>query len=148
MSRARVLIAEIDGSDESIRGAVTAFLTRFEPAAVEPTPATLAPAEPVAALLDTAPVSRAPKPKPVKVKRAKTSPPPKGDAGVKLSPCGEKLLAILARGPKSSMDLVRESGFTDGTVYPQLAKMRAAKLIETKRVDDEPYPLNFLVANK
>jgi Bacterial regulatory protein, arsR family len=200
MSNVRAIVIEIDGSDETVRGAIASFFEHFDrkPQPVTPGPVALAivPAAPKALPAPESPEGRAvmeqdlvsalinlgskagdahraalralaetettdfdavlksalahaanAKPGSRKVQAPASAPDaPAAETEEHLSPCQLKIIARLAKGPRSSADLVTDVGLTGGTVYPALARLREMGRIKTERTDEDPRPLNRLVA--
>lgn len=150
MSRVRIVLAEIDGSDAAVQAAINSFIGRF--GAQDAGGADRV--EAIAASVITPAIEAPAAPAPVKQRRtsgkeiaekSQSSAAAAPAADSRLSPCEEKLLAILAKGPRSSADLVRDSGYTSGTVYPALKHLRDLGRVSTGADADNPYPVNRLV---
>jgi hypothetical protein len=154
MSRVRVLMAEIDGSDEAVRDAVTSFPSRSEGsaplravAASDFLPELSAHALPGLAAVQKPRRGRPPgkrSAKPAKLGKRAASPAKTGDSGA-LSPCAQKLIELLRKGPRTSVDLVTESGYKNPSVYTTLAALRNSGIVKTEAIGDDPRPVNRLV---
>lgn len=147
MTKARLVYAEVEGDAASVIEALRSFAGTVG-AAAPPQISLVGLAAPVAeapALLPAAVAEERVAPARPAGRKAKTTPraasapaAPAEDSG-----CVAAVLQALAKGPLTSPEVIRKSGFSDGGVYVALKKLRTEGRVEM--VDDDGVRKNKLV---
>jgi hypothetical protein len=158
MAKLRVLFLETEGVDPSaIADAISAWVDGTAPY-VESSPS---PAPALPAALATPPAGEAPRveqnasPAPAverpkrgagKVKRPAAAPPPAPAATEGDSGCVAACVKALARGPLTSMEIIKSVPYSEGGVYMALKALRTQGRIEMVPNESGPGMKNRLVA--
>lgn len=147
MAKVRVVLAEVEGSDEIVGRAIYDALARFNQPA-EATPVLIQAAEEWPILETAAPAglesSRRRKLRQsaeTTAARAAATPPASAELTV-----GEQILALLKKRPLVTGDILKAlPAVTSGTVYQSLVNLRKGGRIETREDESDGYKKNFVV---
>lgn len=141
MSKVRVVMAEMEGSDEAVLGAIRSFVGEQVAAPPPMAPEEIeAPAAAPVRALPAPPVARR-----AKAGRAAAVPAVPAAPAVEDGPVVEAIVAALRKGPRTSGEVIQLSGYSSGSVYPALKKLRDAGRVDMVGDESDGQRRNRLV---
>ena len=143
MSRVRVVMAEVEGSDQAVADALRMFAEKVvggAPAAAIAAPVAEAPAPLALPAAAAAPKVRRGGRRKQSAAAVTEKPAAPAETGGKTR---QAILAELRKGPRTSGELIKLTGLSGPSVYTELGVMRKAMVVES-RPDSDGIQKNFL----
>jgi hypothetical protein len=141
MAKVRVVIAEMEGADEAVLGAVRGLMVmpQFDHTQPIPVPEIASPVvEPARSLPPSAPVHAEESPKPPRFSRgggkpkrqSASAPPPAASSSSTDTGVAAAVVEALSRGPLTSTEVTAKVNYSAGGVYAALKRLRGEGRIE------------------